>query len=243
MSTVQCRLLPVAIGAALLQGGAAGAQTTYEGRVASGIGGTIATAGGITPAAASYSLGGGTDSVSSISLSDFGGSVASEAHSLLLVEAAKTQIQYTFRLVGPAGPPVPVEVIASGFADGSGIYGTASAYFTLDALVPIFGYVSHSYGMPRQSFAIDQIIPINPNTDVFISLLAMASAGSPSDTGPSFGIAFADPRFVIDPAYAAAYTLVGVPTAVPEPGTALMGLLGGVGLGAARLGRRRMRAN
>ncbi len=212
--------------------GTAHALTDYEGRVAYGLGGDVVTAGATTNVPASYWVGAGNDWAESVTQSMAGGTVSAKAASELVIAAAKARLEYRAQVAGPAGPAVPVRVIASGYADGSGIYGSSSAYFTLDALTPLFGYVSHSYGQPRQSFLIDSVIKLAPNTDFIVSLLALASAGNPYEPALSFTEAFVDPQFIIDPAFASMYTVVGLPvTPVPEPSTLAL-----VAAGLAALG-------
>lgn len=218
--------------------GTAHALTDYEGRVAYGLGGDVVTAGATTHVPASYWVGAGNDWAESMTHSMAGGTVSAKATSELVIAAAKARLEYRAHLAGPAGPAVPVRVIASGYADGSGIYGISSAFFALNALTPLFGYVSHSYGQPRQSFVIDSVIMLAPNTDFIVSLMALASSGNPYEPALSFAEAFVDPQFIVDSAFASMYTVVGLPvTPVPEADTWAM-LLAGLGLVAAAVRRR-----
>lgn len=143
---------------------------------------------------------------------------------------ANTELRYTGRLVGPVGPPISVRVIVGGFADGSGVQSTSSAFFTLQAIDNLFGNASHSFGQARDTFSIDTIVKINPNVDFLVAMQALASAGNSFELHElTFSQAFVDPQFiVVDPGLAAIYHFEGIPqlTAVPLPPTGILLLFG-----------------
>ena len=138
-----------------------------------------------------------------------------------------------FRWVGPAGPGVPVHVIASGFADGTGSRTQSSAFFNLNGTSlsdSLHASVSHNFADGRHDFMIDTFILFQPNADYRVQLLALASTGLPTDGNLNFSEAFVDPQFIVDPAFASMYTVVGVPdlapASIPEPSSALLCMLG-----------------
>lgn len=151
-----------------------------------------------------------------------------------------TTIHYTPTLSGPAGQPVPVRIVASGLAEGEGYdpccgteqYSAAATFAVFSAeqgyLVNAAAVVST--GLLSQSFAIDRVVYILPNTLLDVTLTAGAgTTSSYIHTSQITGHAFVDPQFIVDPAYAAQYAFTGLPAAVPEPASgALLAL--GVGL-------------
>lgn len=222
------------LAAGLHLGAAQALPISYDGKVAVGLGAVVSVAGAVTPTPASYQVQVGSDVAQSVSQAAAGGSVRSTTTAQLLLSSASTQLLYSVNLVGPAGPAVPVRVLASGFADGSGNHADASAYFLFDGLPQLRGFASYNgLSQVRAQFVIDTVLMLNPNTDYRVSLLATANAGSPFEHGPDFAEAFVDPQFIVDAAFASRYTMTGVPSVVPEPGSALLFLLGLAVLGAA----------
>lgn len=158
-------------------------------------------------------------------------------------------IRYEIMLLGAPGVLVPVNVSATGYADGIGttaqgdrIY-SASSSFTLRSseivFLSLFASADTSSGPGRQTFSLNSNTLLTPNVTYLVELFARANSGG---FVPSSAEAFADPVFTIDPAFASQYRLIGVPqaaasTAVPEPGSwALM--LVGFGLSGFALRRR-----
>jgi hypothetical protein len=207
--------------------------------------------GGTTSAPAIYTLGGGGSLAVSETLNANGGSAFASAIALEGSTHAATLFRYTITLVGPAGEPVGVNVLANGYAEGSGrspasgeqLY-AANARFLLRAETPIVAEVFAR--ATRQSFAVNALAFFRPNVRYDVDLFAEAWAGGPHGVVPaSTAQAFVDPVFIIDPAFASLYQLVGVPTvppggggAIPEPSVWAV-LLVGFGCVGAALRRRR----
>lgn len=206
-------------------------------------------AGATTLAPATYLVAlGGSNNAKSTSGSANGGSVLSEVTTLDGQAAALTQIEYTARLIGPDGPAVRVRVLASGYADGSGVDSSSSAFFTLQgtqslsgAFENVLGNASDQHGVGRREFLIDTVVKITPNIDFLVNILAQASAGLIGNPPlPNFAQAFVDPRFfVLDPVLAANYHFEGIPQAavtsnVPAPATGMLLMLGMAALGMVR---------
>jgi PEP-CTERM motif len=192
--------------------------------------------GGTTDAPASYQTAVGQETAVSTTSAATGGSAFVRATSFSLVATASAIIDYTIRLVGPAGNAVPVDILASGYADGAGYYNASSSITVLQgtqvvaALGEISPWLTPTYTPGRFDFTLDQTLQLEPNVDYRIYMTASASSGNRTPFA-SFAEAYIDPVFTIDPAFVSLYTLTGVP-AVPEPASwALM--LAGAGLIAA----------
>ncbi len=224
-------LLAIGIGFSAAQ---AAPVTLYEGNVIVGSNFTgFVQDKGVTNLPNSYQVGSGNDMARSVTFSATGGSTHSSVTSMLLQGAAMSQIDYVLSLVGPAGPPVPVHVVASGFADGSGSRTQSSAFFTLNGTSlsdSLHASVFHNFADGRHDFMIDTVILFQPNADYSVRLLALASTGLATDNNLNFSEAFVDPLFIVDAAFASRYTVVGVPgqapPSVPEPNSALLCMLG-----------------
>lgn len=158
---------------------------------------------------------------------------------------AGTLIEYVFRLNGPADVRVPVHITASGHVEAYGENFHAAATFYMFSpgeatLVDESATVYRSHGSETPStsaaLAFDDWVTIRSNTDVYVSLSASAGTYATYLGAPVGGRAFIDPQFVVDPAFASQYTLVGLPAAVPEPASAALLLIGGalVALATAR---------
>jgi hypothetical protein len=152
--------------------------------------------------------------------------------------AVSTEIFYTLNLVGPANTLVPVRIIASGLAEGFGYspccgtqpYSAAASFEIFSAEQ---GYLVHESaiaytGVASASLAFDQIVFIQPNTDMFVTLTAGArTIGAYQHTSTITGHAFIDPQFIVEPAFASQYAFAGLPSAIPEPASGLQLVFGG----------------
>jgi hypothetical protein len=230
--------------ATLLLASAAQATETYTSNLAVGSGVTFTHGGGVTTAPASYTVGGGNDVATSVSSRANGGSVTSTATSDLLSSTASTKLEFTARLVGPDGPLIRARVIANGSATGTGLYGTSSAYFTLEGYELLTGSAFYYHGLPgfSPSFAIDTMAFFQPNRDFIVTMYATAGAGDTFIHIPVSAFATVDPMFIVDPAFASAYHFEGIPAeltgGIPEPDSwALM--ITGFGLVGSMARRRR----
>jgi hypothetical protein len=205
--------------------------------------------GGTTGAPAIYTLSRGSAQALSKMDSALGGSVDAQASANNSNESAYASgiLRYDIVLTGPAGDPIPVRVLASGYADGAGLNANtgeqlyqANVRFQLSTPAPVFGLANTLGKAGRQSFVVDTIAFLRPNAPYQVELFAQALSGGIGQ--PVWAEAFVDPIFTIDPAFAHLYSLVGVPTAaagaVPEPATWAMAVAG-FGLVGATMRRRR----
>lgn len=160
------------------------------------------------------------------------------------IGSATTSIGYFVTLVGPAGPPVSVGVVASGYVTGSAAvndYYSADIYFSFNnAGNTLYGNANAKAGGGNQALAVNAAVLLSPNVAYFLGLGANAGCGISVSCSAE---AFIDPTFTIDPAFASQYSLSGVPSVsavVPESATWAMLLVGLSAVGsAARSARRR----
>jgi hypothetical protein len=224
---------------ALLAATDAGAAS-YTGVVQTSAGSPV---GGTTDVPASYQTAAGAETAVSTTSSASGGSGFVRATSFSGLGSASATIDYLIRLVGPAGGAVPVDMLAGGYADGSGYYNaSASITVTQGSNLVVIGGARSPERAPdfvsgRFDFAIDQTLLLEPNVDYRVFMTAMAGSGNLGVSFASFAEAYVDPVFTVDAAFAPLYTLTGVP-AVPEPGTWAM-LLAGASVLATATRRRR----
>jgi hypothetical protein len=143
--------------------------------------------------------------------------------------SAVANVTYGIELLGSPGVSVPIMVIATLSA------ATASGYLSDQASLKLSSQVGDYYSETCYDGAC---YPISPQPVVLVSGRDYLVSLQASAVALADGTAFAsvDPSFVIDPAYASQFTLVGVP-GVPEPATWAM-LIGGFGLVGAALRRR-----
>jgi hypothetical protein len=144
--------------------------------------------------------------------------------------SATANVSYGIELLGASGVPVPITVVAALSA------APASGYLSDQASLTISSQVGDYYSETCYDGACYDISPqpvvLVSGRDYLVRLQASAVALA---DGTAF--AWVDPSFVIDPAYASQFTLVGVPGA-PEPASWAM-LIGGFALAGAALRRRR----
>ena len=238
---------------ALLPLAAVALPVEYRGAVAATpfIGGQPVINGATTVAPANYVAASGGGSGVSTSMSANGGSVESTIQTSIGQANADTRIIYYPRLIGPAGPPLQVRVIASGFAEGFGLASNSTANFVVNALAgQLLGLVTHNGNELKRSFFIDTLFLIYPNEEFQVGLEASATGGDLNGIQPNFAHAFVDPQFIIAPAFASLYHFEGIPGApvpagIPEPSSwALMLLgLGLIGKSAATRGKARPSVN
>jgi hypothetical protein len=153
-------------------------------------------------------------------------------------------IGYDIQVLGLSDISVPVRVQAYGYAigSGSGYQANTSFQITGQDFATVGGHAETSSADPSVSFAFDQIVSFASNTDYHVQLFASASAVFRNGGGTA--LAFVDPVFTIDPAFARDFRIVGVPgeaSAVPEPAAwALMVVGFGLTGGAMRRSGRRI---
>ena len=236
--------------AALLQLGAAQAETTYRSQLSWGY--TPSTGSGqdvTTTTGGTYSMSGIGYSMTTSGSPLNNGTAEAQFSADIGAVAVGTNIKYTASLMGPAGVLVPVRVIAYGLAEGEGYdpcCGTeqysVGAHITVDSKEQgslISQFASANTGVLSQSFSFDQYVYMLSGTNIEVNLFAGASTISPyTHTSTITGHAFVDPQFIIDPAYASQYSFVGLPTVVPEPASGVLLALGG---GVIALASRRRR--
>lgn len=219
---------------ALLAAGDADAAL-YTGNVQTSSSGPL---GGTTDTPASYQLASGDRTAVSTTSNAEGGSGFVRVTTLSQVAGASMLIDYTIRLLGPDSGGVPVNILASGYADGAGYYNASSGITVLQGteIVVALGVGSPRttpiYSGGRFDFTLDETILLEPNADYRVILSANASSGSGGVAFTSFAEAFVDPVFTIDPSFAGLYVLTGVP-AVPEPAAWALMLAGASVLGIA----------
>lgn len=161
------------------------------------------------------------------------------------IGSATTSIGYFVTLVGPAGPPVSVGVVANGYATGTAAandYYSADIFFSFNnAGDTLYANANAKAGGGSKALALNATVFLSPNVDYFLGLGANAGCGISVSCSAE---AFIDPTFTIDPAFSSQYSLSGVPSvsaAVPESATWAMLLVGLGAIGsAARVGRRRL---
>jgi hypothetical protein len=208
-----------------------------------------ATAQNLDAGAAAAATGGSDPSIA-VSASAGGDVVGSQAQ-------ADASLNYSLELVGPSGAPVPVDLkssITGTLISGSAYGVVALASASLVVINPSGSLVSGSYlPAPPQPTTVDTVIDLFPNTIYGVSLqaLALALCGAQDEYGTATcdgnlasASAAVDPTFTIDPNFAGAsqYQIVfspGVASAVPEPDTWAMMLIGFAGLGYAAFRRPR----
>jgi hypothetical protein len=156
------------------------------------------------------------------------------------------QLRYSLEIVGPgeSGTTIPVFVQAYGSATAS--FGSARVAFWFDGNSY---FQAETFG-GFDSFSVASTFQMLVNTQYTVILDADTQAVSGFQDGvpiQGFGHAFVDPVFTIDPSVAGLYSLQlspgvanALPSAVPEPSTWAMMLVGVVGLGFA--GYRRNKA-
>jgi hypothetical protein len=220
--------LPVAAAQAVTYSAAAGYYHTVGGTTP----GTYATSEAGGSASASVNpTNGGTIEVSATSLG------APDNYNGMVADGL---IGYDIQVFGLSDISVPVRVQAYGYAQGSGFgyQGNTSFQISGQNFATVGGHAETSAESPFVSFSFDQTILFTSNTDYHVQLFANASAVFRNGGGAA--VAFVDPVFTVDAAYADRFSIAGVPgqaSAVPEPGVwALMVV--GFGMVGAALRRR-----
>jgi len=201
---------------------------------------------------AAASAAGGTDPAIAVSVSAGGDVEGDEAQ-------AQASLDYSFKVVGPSGGTVDVDLMSS--ITGTTISGSgegapfAFASTALDIAGPSIGEVGFGFFDPLSTppaINVDTVLALVPNAVYSVSMSANAEAlcglqdefGTVTCNGEiASASAAVDPTFAIDPSVANAsqYEIVFSPglsstTAVPEPNT-----IGPIGLGLLVLGGSRTR--
>jgi hypothetical protein len=161
--------------------------------------------------------------------------------------SAVNNLDYYIRIVGPDASNVPLIVNSRGsFSSTNLVYGSSSSLL-LSVGYQTIAYVgastsgltilggSGSISGPASDLSITQTLSAQSNTDIFVHMYVVASIQG--NTVESTG-AFLDPIFFIDPTFAGAdqYSIetsfgIGNVSAVPEPSTWAMMILGFAGVG------------
>lgn len=224
---------------------AAAQNRTYVGSASAANG--VAMDKGTTSAPASYSATYETSSAGVVMSDAHGGTISAHAdtgHNPYTNWNAVGQgrMIFSFQVAGDANVFVPVRVQAWANVSGSGGGYTATAQFRVDPAISS-GVVAEAHTSDNpwdtgrsNGFVVDQVVLMYSNTDNWVDMSAAATTGSYGLAGSAY--AFVDPVFTIDSAYADRFSIVGLPSPVPEPATWAMAI-GGLALvgGAARRAR------
>jgi len=123
--------------------------------------------GGTTSAPAIYTLGGGSLLAVSETRNANGGSAFASAIALESGTRAEAHFRYSITLVGPAGGPVGVNVLANSYAEGSGrspASGEALYFARARLLLTDIPIVAEVFALAtRQSFAVNTPAFFQPN--------------------------------------------------------------------------------
>ena len=121
----------------------------YTGNAATSFSGPF---GGTTDTPATYQAASGQETAISSTSSAMGGSGFVRTASFSQLANASMLIEYTIRLVGPSARDVPVNLRASGYADGAGYYNAGAAISVgLTGMPVVFGAYFSDRGRPFQS--------------------------------------------------------------------------------------------
>ncbi|MGC4076389.1 MAG: PEP-CTERM sorting domain-containing protein [Rubrivivax sp.] len=159
-----------------------------------------------------------------------------------------SDLTYTFELQARADVPpaatVPVSVAARAMHTIPRSFNDGEAKFTLQQTGQRnYLIYEQAYTMRRSPafdlFAVNRIVDLIPGTLYTVYQYAQTHAYNTTVTDGTVTVTadevVVDPVFTIDPAYAADYTLVGIPTSpVPEPASAALMALGATALAVKR---------
>ena len=158
------------------------------------------------------------------------------------------QLRYSLKIVGPGAPGTTIPVFVQAYGSVTASSGSARAVFYIDGPGGTYYDVATFDGF--DSFSVASTFQLLANYQYSVILTTFTQAASGFQDGvpfQGFGHAFVDPVFTIDPSVAGLYSLQlspgvlnALPSAVPEPSTWAMMLIGFVGLGFA--GYRRNKA-
>ena len=133
--------------------------------------------------------------------------------------SAGATVQYGITLLGPAGAPVSVQIVASGFTQGTAAandFYTAMIFLSLNnAGGTLFANADAKLGGGMQLLALNTSVLFAPNVEYFFQMGANAGCGVSTSCSAQ---AFIDPIFTINAADASRYTLVGIPSVTATPG-------------------------
>jgi hypothetical protein len=165
----------------------------------------------------------------------------------LYAASASNNLDYYIRIVGPDASNVPLLVNShAAFTSSSLIYGSGAgfvlsvdyktiAYIGFGPSGLVFHEATGSINGPPDDLSIAQTLTENSNTEIFVHMFASANIAGNSVQSIA---AFLDPIFSIDPNFVGAnnYSIetsfgIGNVSAVPEPSTWAMLLLGFAGVG------------
>ena len=225
----------------------AGTATTYT-QSAGGATNQVST---IAATPTSYTVVDGAATATSTTSAAAGGSAFASVISTAPynIGSASAVVQYGITLVGPAGAPVSVQIVANGYTVGTAAannFYTAMIFLSLNnAGGTLFANADAKLGGGSQLLALNTSVLFAPNVQYFFQMGANAGCGISASCSAA---AFIDPIFTINPADASRYTLAGIPSVtatpggIPEPASWALLITGFTLVGQAARSRRRRAA-
>jgi|GEM_PF-2229370 len=166
---------------------------------------------------------------------------------------AEADLSYSFQIVAlkggvlPALIPILVSASATSYRDGPYVDELAQLTVSQDGVQKLIAQGHRPDGRELNIFSVSQYVSFDPSKPVSVFMLGLVDAFATGGFDRKVDRVVVDPTFVIDPAFAADYQLVGLPDGtggvggVPEPGMwALM--IAGFGAVGSTLRSRRSRA-
>lgn len=166
---------------------------------------------------------------------------------------AEADLSYSFQIVAlkggilPALVPILVSASATSYRDGPYVDEMAQFMVSQLGVQKLYAQGHRPDGRELNIFAVSQYVSFDPSEPVSVYMFGSADAFATGGFDRKVDRVLVDPTFVIDPAFAADYQLVGLPdgtggvAGVPEPGMwALM--IAGFGAVGSILRSRRSRS-